>query len=179
MVRLLLAATLLVPLAAPLGAQHMKHDDGRASITAVHQLWSQITGYITQVAEETPEADYGYRPTEDVRTIGEMAAHIAGAQYMICAAALGEPPRAEDAIEESATDKAAIVDALKASTAFCERAYQKTDAELQGEVELWGRQMTGFYALTLNATHNGEHYGNLVTYLRMQGIVPPSSRGGM
>jgi uncharacterized damage-inducible protein DinB len=179
MVRPLLVLALLAPLAAPLGAQHMKHDDGRASISAVHQMWSQITGYITQVAEETPEADYGYRPTEDVRTIGEMVAHIAGAQYMICAAALGEPPRAEDAVEESVSDKAAIVAELKASTAYCERAYQKSDAELQAEAELWGQQMTGFHALTLNTTHNGEHYGNLVTYLRMQGIVPPSSRRGM
>jgi uncharacterized damage-inducible protein DinB len=179
MARPLLAAVLLLPLATPLGAQHTNHDDGRASIAAVHQLWSQTTGYITQVAEETPEADYGYRPTDDVRSIGEMVAHIAGAQYMICAAALGEPPRAEDAVEESATDKAAIVDALKASTAYCERAYRQTDADLQAEAELWGRQMTGFYALTLNATHNGEHYGNLVTYQRMQGIVPPSSRRGM
>ncbi len=180
MSRLLLTLVVVSAVATPLAAQEsMKmKPEGRESIAAVHSQWKEITGYLTQVAEETAEADYAYRPTDDVRSTGEMIAHIAGAQYMLCAAALGEEPRAEDEIESSGTDKAGIVKALKASSAYCERAYQQSDAALQAEAELWGRPMTGFRALTMNATHNGEHYGNLVTYLRIQGIVPPSSREG-
>ena len=178
MSRLLLTLIVASAVAMPSAAQEPaeKKQKGRASISAVHGQWQEITAYLTQVAEETAEADYAYRPTDDVRSTGEMLAHIAGAQYMLCAAALGEEPRAEDEIESSAADKAGIVKALKESTAYCERAYQQTDAALQTEAELWGRPMTGFRALTMNATHNGEHYGNLVTYLRIQGIVPPSSR---
>lgn len=159
--------------AAPAAAQS---HDSHASVNAVRALWEQITGYITQVAEETPEADYGYRPTESVRSIGEMIAHVAGAQNLMCAAALGDAPRSEDEIERATTTKADLVAALKASTAYCAKAYAQSDAELQAPAELFGQRQTRFYAVTLNATHNGEHYGNLITYLRMQGIVPPSSR---
>jgi hypothetical protein len=104
---------------------------------------------------------------------------VAGAQYLICSAALGEPPREEDAIERTATKKADLVAALKASTDYCNRAYAQTDAAAQGKTRLFGQEQTRLYALTLNATHNGEHYGNLVTYLRINKIVPPSSRRGM
>jgi len=148
----------------------------RAGISAVEQNWHQMTGYITQVARETPEEGYQFRPVATVRTLGELIGHVAGAQAMICAAAVGDPPRAEDAVEQSATTKAALVAALEESTAYCARAYARTDADLRGQISLFGQQMTGIGALVLNATHNAEHYGNLVTYLRIQGKVPPSSR---
>ena len=173
MQRFCFSLLLLFVVAAPARAQA---HDSHASVNAVRALWEQITGYITQVAEETPEADYGYRPTESVRSIGEMIAHVAGAQNLMCAAALGDAPRAEDEIERSTTTKADLVAALEASTAYCAKAYAQSDAELQAPAELFGQRQTRFYAVTLNATHNGEHYGNLITYLRMQGIVPPSSR---
>lgn len=164
-------AVLLVP-----QAQAQAASSDRASVAAVEMLWRQMTGYITQVAKETPEAGYSYRPVESVRTTGEMIGHVAGAQNMMCAAVLGDPPQAEDAVELSATSKAALIAALEASTAYCARAYALTDQALQGEITLFGQTQTGFAALVLNATHNGEHYGNLITYLRIQGIVPPSSR---
>jgi uncharacterized damage-inducible protein DinB len=179
MKRLLVALALVVLAAAPAAAQDMHADHGRAAISAVENQWNSITGYILQVAQETEEADYGYRPTEDVRSIGEMIGHVAGAQYMICAAAIGDEPRAEDAVEEAAKTKDALVKELQSSMEYCEKAYAKSDMALQNDVSLFGMDMTGFGALVLNTTHNGEHYGNLVTYLRMRGTVPPSSRGGM
>jgi hypothetical protein len=111
-----------------------------------------------------------------VRSWGQLIGHGAGAQTLICAAALGEPAREEDEIERTRTSKADLVAALKASTEYCARAYSQTDKAAQGQTRLFGRQRTRLYALILNATHNGEHYGNIVTYLRMNGIVPPSSR---
>jgi uncharacterized damage-inducible protein DinB len=111
-----------------------------------------------------------------VRSFGQLIGHVAGAQYLICAAAMGEPAGAEDDIEKSRTAKADLVAALKASTEYCARAYQQTDASAQQATKLFGQQQTRLYALTLNATHNAEHYGNLVTYLRINGMVPPSSR---
>ena len=150
-----------------------------AAVNTSKALWQQLTGYITAVAEETPESLYAYKPAPEVRSLGQLIGHVAGAQYLICSAALGEPPREEDSIERSMTKKADLVAALKASTEYCARAYAQTDAAAQGKTRLFGQEQTRLYALTLNATHNGEHYGNLVTYLRINKIVPPSSRRGM
>jgi uncharacterized damage-inducible protein DinB len=146
------------------------------AVGTTRALWSQITGYITTAAEELPESTYAYRPTPDVRTFGQLVGHVAGAQYLICAAAMGDPERNEDEIEKTRTTKAALVEALKASTEYCAKAYAQTDAAAQKPAKLFGQPRTRLFALTLNATHNAEHYGNIVTYLRLNKIVPPSSR---
>ncbi len=167
-------ATLSLGLIAAVPAHAQSSD--RASIATDEAQWKQLTGYLTQVAEETSEADYAWKPVETVRSIGEMVGHVAGAQYLICAAALGDPAPDEDAVERSAKTKAALVAALKASTDYCAKAYGQTDQALQAQTEVFGQSNTRFGTLVLNAIHNGEHYGNLITYLRIRGVVPPSSR---
>jgi len=170
--------------ALPLAAQSTASPSARSTrpvgtntgVESARAMWNQITRNITTAAEELSEADYAYRPTPEVRTFGQQIGHVAGSQYMICAAALGEAERAEDEIEKSRTTKAGLVEALKASTEYCNRAYAQTDAALGGEIQLFGQKQTRMYALVLNAVHNGEHYGNIVTYMRMKGMVPPSSR---
>ena len=149
-----------------------------AAVNTNKALWQQLTGFITTAAEELPESLYAYKPTPEVRSLGQLFAHVAGAQYLICSAAMGEASREEDAIERTQTTKTGIVAALKASTEYCNRAYAQTDAAAQAKTTLFGQEQTRLYALALNATHNGEHYGNIVTYLRINKIVPPSSRGG-
>ena len=94
----------------------------------------------------------------------------------MCAAALGDKQPAEDAVEKAATSKAALVTALKASTAYCEKAYAISAASAGAPVEMFGDKSTKVGALALNAVHDGEHYGNIVTYMRMKGMVPPSSK---
>ncbi len=171
---LLALAALIASGVAPIRAQ-----DGAASSPAVstsRALWEPMIGYITTAAEELPESTYSYKPTPEVRSFGQLVGHVAGAQYLICAAALGEPPRDEDAIEKSKKTKAELVAALKASTQYCGRAYAQTDKAAQGKTKLFGQERTRLYALGLNATHDAEHYGNIVTYLRINGLVPPSSR---
>ena len=145
-------------------------------VDALRAMWTQVTRNVTLAAEELSEADYAYRPTPEVRSFGQQIGHVAGSQYMICAAALGEAQRAEDDIEKSRTTKAALVEALKASTDYCNRAYAQTDAALAADTELFGQKQSRMQVLALNAVHNGEHYGNIVTYMRMKGMVPPSSR---
>ena len=175
---LLVFATLTVA-AAPSRA-HAQAGSTTASpaVNTTRMLWDQLTGYITAAAAELPESTYSYRPTAEVRSFGELIGHVAGAQYLICAAALGEPERQEDEIERSRASKAELLAALKASTEYCGRAYQQTDRAAQQSTRLFGQERTRLYALGLNATHNAEHYGNIVTYLRLNGIVPPSSRRG-
>lgn len=169
-------ALLLAALPAPVNAQ--SRDSSNPAVGTLRQLWQQAIGYITTAAEELPEAKYSYRPTDEVRSFGQVIGHVAGAQYLFCSAALGESGRAEDEIERSRTTKAELVAALKASTEYCARAYAQTDKDAQGAIKLFGQDRTRLFALGLNATHDAEHYGSIITYLRLNGIVPPSSRRG-
>jgi uncharacterized damage-inducible protein DinB len=120
--RPLLAVLLL--LGAPAIAQAQ---DESVAVNTSRQLWEQLIGYIIASAEDVPEATYAFRPTPEVRSLGQLFAHVAGAQYLICGAAMGEPPSDENNIEKTRTSKADIVAALKASTEYCARAYQQTD----------------------------------------------------
>jgi uncharacterized damage-inducible protein DinB len=142
----------------------------------VRSQWKVQIVNITKAAEELTDAEYAYKPVKTVRSFGELVGHVAGTQDMVCAAVLGEKQPAEDAIEKSAKTKAALVAALKASTAHCEKAYAIPAAQIGAMIDMFGDKSTKFGALALNAVHDGEHYGNIVTYMRMQGKVPPSSK---
>ena len=169
--------TLLLAVAVPpAGALAQPAAPANPAVTTARELWQGMTAYITMAAEELSEAQYAYKPVATVRSFGQLVGHVAGAQYMICAAALGDPPRGEDDIERTKTSKADLVAALKASTEYCNRAYAQSDAAAQQATELFGQQRSRLHALGLNATHNAEHYGNIITYMRMNGLVPPSSR---
>jgi uncharacterized damage-inducible protein DinB len=171
---LVLAAILGSGLSTSIQAQNGA--SGTAAVSTARLLWEPMIGYITAVAEELPENKYSYKPTPEVRSFGEMFGHVAGAQYMFCAMATGEPPRQEDDIEKSKKSKADLVAALKASTEYCNKAYAQDDKAAQGKIKLFGQERTRLHALGMNATHDAEHYGNLVTYMRINKMVPPSSR---
>ena len=159
--------------AAPLFAQAKP---ALSPVADVRDLWKQATAYIVESANDMPEAKYSFKPTESVRSFGELIGHVAGSQAMFCAIALGEKPPAEDAVEKGAKTKAALIAALKASNTACEKAYAQADAALGAKVDVFGQQKSRLYALMMNATHDNEHYGNIITYLRINGLVPPSSK---
>jgi uncharacterized damage-inducible protein DinB len=166
-------------LAIPASVLHAQARAGSAdqSVGTTRALWQQMSGYVTQAAEDMPETKYSYKPTPEVRSFGELIAHVAGSQYMFCAAAAGDSARAEDDIEKKKmTGKADLVAAMRASNEYCVRAYHQTDDASAGKVKLFGQEQTRLYALMINATHDAEHYGNIVTYLRLNGMVPPSSK---
>ena len=149
-----------------------------ANVDNARLLWEGVRGYITDAAADVPETLYSFRPTPDVRTFGQLIGHIAGSQKMFCAMALGEKPPAEDAVEKAATTKAALSAALKESNDYCARAYKQTDAATAPMVDLFGQQRSRLFVLLENATHDNEHYGNIVTYMRINKMVPPSSKPG-
>jgi uncharacterized damage-inducible protein DinB len=141
---------------------------------AIRTTWESAKRNLKESADQMSEADYAFRPTDQVRTFGEILAHVAGANYVFCSPARAEKsPHEEADFEKTATTKADIVKALNDSIAYCDAAYtaltDKTAAESLG---------TQPRALTLirNVGHLQEHYGNLVTYFRLKGMVPPSSR---
>lgn len=165
------AITMVALIAVPCAASAQS-----AGVSAARGEWRSMTAYIQRAAEQMPEADYAYKPVATVRSFGELIGHVAGAQKMFCAAALGEQPGAEDDIEKSAKTKAALVAALKETTQYCEKAYGLTDAQLAGNVMMFGEQQSKLAVLVSNAGHNAEHYGNIVTYMRIKGMTPPSSQ---
>ena len=170
------ALSILLVAAAVLPVQARAQTAVDPSVAAMQSNWQQITGNILAAAMEMKEADYAFRPIATVRTFGELIGHIAGAQFSICAAALGEPARAEDAVEKNAKTKADLVAALKESNTYCARAYTQSGKSLSTSTVLFGSPSTRAGAMVLNVVHDGEHYGNIVTYMRMKGLVPPSSK---
>jgi len=136
-----------------------------------------VQGYLIAAAEQMPEEFYGYQPTEEVRTCGQIVGHVANALYMFCGTASGAGPQGPEHLEER-TLKAGLVEAIKLGFSQCDAAYAIDDAKGMEEVEFFGQSGTRLWVLTFNIAHNWEHYGNLVTYMRANGLVPPSSQAG-
>ena len=138
-------------------------------------LQGMVKGFIIRAAEAMPEEHYGFKPTPDVRSFGEIVAHLANTQYNFCVPVRKVENPNKTNLEKTATTKAQLVAAVKEAFAFCDPAYELTDAGLT-EMVKWGQQeIAASYTLTFNVAHNNEHYGNLVTYMRLKGLTPPSS----
>jgi len=170
------AVLILLAAAIPAGAQQQQ-SAANPAVSAAKSNWTSIQNYLVRSAEQMPESLYSFRPTPQVRTFGQIIGHVAGSQFMYCAAILGEQPRGENDIESTATTKAALVKAIRESGDYCKRAYEISDAMAGGAVTLFGTSMPKLGWLINNVGHDSEHYGNLVTYFRIKGMTPPSSQG--
>jgi uncharacterized damage-inducible protein DinB len=138
-------------------------------------MYTMVKGNILKSAEKMPEANYSFNPTPEVRSFGQLIGHVADSQYQFCSAASGKPNPAPG-VEKSKTAKADLIKALNDAFAFCDAAYDGfTDAQAAVTVKFFGSDQATTTVLSFNTAHNFEHYGNIVTYLRMKGIVPPSS----
>ncbi|HEX9895480.1 MAG TPA: DinB family protein, partial [Gemmatimonadales bacterium] len=142
----------------------------------LRELYTSNRRVVIAAAEQMPEADYGFKATAEVRSFGQLIGHITNAQLNFCSAALGAArPNRQD--WEKTVAKAELVQALKDSFAFCDGAYEKlTDASGAEIVKVFGAERARSFPLIYNLAHNNEHYGNIVTYLRLKGMVPPSSQ---
>jgi len=139
----------------------------------VKQMYIGSRNNLTRAAEKVPESDYSFKPASTVRTFGEEVGHAAQFQMVFCAAAKGEPPTNP---AEGKTTKADLVAAVKASSDYCDAVYDSmTDAAATQPIKLFGRDWTKLGVLWFNVAHNNETYGTMVPYMRIKGIVPPSS----
>lgn len=126
-------------------------------------------------AEKMAEENYNFKPTVVVRSYGQILGHVADSQYAFCSVVLGEKNPAPK-VEKTKTSKADLIAALKDAFAYCDKAYDgMTDASGTQMVKFMGGDTPKLSALTVNNIHTVEHYGNLITYMRMKDIVPPSS----
>jgi uncharacterized damage-inducible protein DinB len=137
--------------------------------------YARLKNILARSAEKMPEENYGFKPVDTVRSYGQIVGHVADAQYLFCSLAMGEKGPGLD-IEHTKTSKADLVAALNTAFAYCDKAYDSmTDASAVQTIKLFGNDAPRMSALIVNNMHNMEHYGNLVTYMRIKGIVPPSS----
>lgn len=136
------------------------------------------------VAEAMPEDKYSFAPTngnfKGVRTFSEEVKHAASANYRIWSAALGEKPAVDVSASngpDSVQTKAQIVEFLKNSFALGHRAAKSlTSANLLDQMPFGNGKAPRLFLVTYPVGHAFDHYGQLVEYLRMNGIVPPASR---
>lgn len=169
---LLLAA--LAAMAAALKAQPQGGKD--PLVSGVKMFHEEVKGYVLKSADQVPEKLYDFRPTPEVRSFAQLFGHLADVNYQICAAAAGQKPPVQD-IETSKTTKAELTKVLGEAIAYCDSVLAKmTDADAAKMIDFYGSPMAKLPALAYNAGHNYEHYGNIVTYMRLNKMVPPSSQ---
>jgi uncharacterized damage-inducible protein DinB len=137
--------------------------------------WASAKRNVMESADKAPDGIYSFKPTPEVRSFGELLGHITDGNVAYCSYIKGEAPPNSDA--EKITAKADLIKALNESFAMCDAAINAmTDEKLLEKVTNAGRGETarGVWVSTAIA-HANEHYGNLVTYLRLKNIVPPST----
>jgi len=173
----LLAAVMAVPVAL-LGQEKSQAPAAPPAnpITASERgFYSFVSNAVIGAAEKMPEGNYSFKPTPEVRSFGQLVGHEADANYMFCALASGEANPKKD-IEKTKTSKADLVAALKDAVAYCNNAFDgMTDAKGSQMVKFMNYDLARITLFSLNTAHTDEHYGNMVTYLRLRGIVPPTS----
>lgn len=148
--------------------------------SVVKAMHATIRRNLADAADAMPPGDYAFKATPAVRSFAQLIGHLANANFFFCAQARGEDmPSTTDF--EQAVDKAVLTKGLSESLAYCDAAYTATtDANVGQLVALAGppaarKQASRGSGLVFNTTHNNEHYGNLVVYLRLKGHVPPST----
>jgi uncharacterized damage-inducible protein DinB len=170
----ILTVTLVVSLAGAVALAQDKSAQNPFSADA-KQSYTGIKNTLLRAADKMPEENYSFRTTQQVRTYGEMVGHIADIQMMLCSLAKGEQ---KGAVSTGKTSKADLIAALKQSFDYCDSVYDSlTDASAAAKVNMFGRQTTKLGVLNFNTMHDNEMYGTMVAYLRIKGIVPPSSEG--
>lgn len=175
--RIFLAALCLIAVAATALAQSTAQTaDPQAQ--ALKQFYNFNKRVIIASAEKMPAEHYSFKPTPEVRSFAELVGHVADGNYLTCAPGKGEsnPQKEIQHTEKTAKTKDELVKALKASFDYCDAVFNNlTDATLKETYKQGDRERPKTSMITLNVYHGGEHYGNIVVYLRMKGIIPPSS----
>jgi uncharacterized damage-inducible protein DinB len=143
--------------AAPQAAAQAPADPG---LEAARRGFVEVSGWVARAAELVPADKYSYRPAPNVRTFGQLVAHVVDGYQYYCARGAGRTAEWTDATEKGAVEKAGIVQRLKQAGDACTPAYA-TGGQIAPLME--------------NVGHTSLHYGNMITYMRMLGLTPPSS----
>ncbi len=129
--------------------------------TELRNAFNEVNGWVTKAAEAVPADKYNYRPVDTVRTFGQLIAHLTDSYNYFCAQGGGNKVEWSEAIEKGATDKDTLLPKFKEAVGKCNAVYGSNNAQLR--------------PLFTNVGHTSLHYGNIITYMRMMGLKPPSS----
>ncbi len=129
--------------------------------TDVRNGFNEVNEWVTKAAEMVPADKYNYRPVDTVRTFGQILAHVTDSYNYFCAQGAGNKVEWSDAVANGNTDKDTLLPKLKEAVGRCNAAYGSSNAQLR--------------PLMANVAHTNLHYGNIITYMRMLGLKPPSS----
>jgi uncharacterized damage-inducible protein DinB len=177
--RLVTLAVLALAVPAVAGGQPANPLTGGARLN-----YGIIKDFITRAAAKMPDEHYPFAPTSDIRSFARLVGHLADANYRLCSVVAGQTTATDAGIEKSKSTKADLAQALSESFAFCDKQYaEMTDAsgtaivsfDAGGEGNRVPIRMPRLTVLAFHVQHAFEHYGNIVTYMRLKGIVPPSS----
>ena len=157
---LLILCCLLLSAASSFG-QAAAPDKAPDIATDVRNGFNEVNGWITKAAEMVPADKYNYRPVDTVRTFGQLIAHVTDSYNYFCAHGVGNKVEWSDPVEKGGTDKETLLPKLKEAVGKCNAAYSSGNAQIR--------------PLFMNVGHTNLHYGNIITYLRMMGLKPPSS----
>ena len=172
--------------AVPLTATAQTSDGGFGEIASTSMasvaksMHTIIRRNLVEAAEKMPAADFAFKPTPDVRSFGQVVGHLANGNFYFCSQAKGEAAPSKENFER-ATDKDAILKGLRDSLAYCDSIYNETtDASFNQAMKVVApggvnAQASRGSVLVFNTAHNNEHYGNMIVYLRLKGLVPPST----
>jgi hypothetical protein len=155
---------------------------------SMNGYYGAVKGWVTMAAEQMPATDYAFKPAtmpasdhKDIRTFGEIVGHVAFANFLFCGIASGMKTPADMTGVDKWTAKADLQKGLAASFEFCDKAWAATTDRNGATATQLPEGMgtsTRLATLALNTSHDAEHYGNIVTYFRAKGMVPPSSQPG-
>jgi len=123
--------------------------------------FQEVSTWVTKSADMVPAEKYNYKPVDTVRSFGQIIGHITDSYNFFCARGAGTKVDWADPAEKGTTDKATLVPKLKEAVDKCNAVYATDNGQLAPLME--------------NIAHTNLHYGNLITYLRMMGMKPPSS----
>jgi uncharacterized damage-inducible protein DinB len=155
------ALAISVLLSPDVATRASAQDGEKANATVIARKgFQEVSGWITKSAEMVPAEKYDYKPVDTVRSFGQIIAHVADSLNYYCATAAGNKMEGEPA-EKGKTDKATLLPKLKDAVDKCNTVYGSDTGKLEPLLE--------------NIGHSNLHYGNLITYLRMMGMKPPSS----
>jgi uncharacterized damage-inducible protein DinB len=129
--------------------------------TDLRNSFNEVNEWVTKAAEMVPAEKYNYRPVDTVRTFGELIAHVTDSYNYFCARGVGNKVEWSTPVEKGTTDKDTLLPKLKEAVGKCNAAYGSSNGQLR--------------PLFINIGHTNLHYGNIITYMRMMGLKPPSS----
>jgi len=177
--RHVLILAVAVPSAAAAQTTGAGYNDALSTSMAsvAQKMHATIRRDLAEAAQAMPAEDYAFKATPDVRTFAQLVGHVVNANWFFCSQAAKET-RPTTTNFEAVTDKAALVKGLNDALAYCDQVYSATtDATFSQPVRMSGATADTVRGAVLmfNTTHNNEHYGNMVVYLRLKGHVPPST----